>query len=54
MEFGEYFWFFSGDCCLADGFSEFEFSKDTDVDGIEYPRDEKRNQRIHDDIVELD
>ena len=51
MKFSEYFWLFSCDCCLTDSFSEFIFFQDTDIDRIEDPRDEKCDQRKHDDII---
>lgn len=54
MELSEYLGLFAGDCCLADGLSELVFSEDVDVDGIEYPGDEERDQREHDDIIEFD
>jgi hypothetical protein len=54
MELSEYLRFFSCDRCFADSFSEFKSSQDADVDRIEDPRDEKRDQCKHDDIVELD
>lgn len=54
MEFGEYLGFFAGDCSFADSLSEFELPEDADIDGIEYPRNEKRDQRKHDDVIEFD
>ena len=54
MELSEYLRFFSRDRCFTDGFSELKSFQDADIDRIENPRDEKRDQCKHDDVVELD
>ncbi len=54
VELSEYLGLFTRDRCFADGFSDLKFSEDMDVYRIEYPRDEKCNQRKHDDVVEFD
>jgi len=54
VELSEYLGLFTGDRCFANGFSDLKFPEDMDVDGIEYPRDEKCDQRKHNDIIEFD
>lgn len=51
VELSENLGFFSGDCRLTNGLAELIFPEDADIDRIQNPRDEKRYQRKHDDVV---
>lgn len=51
MELGKYGRLLTRDCCFTDSLSNLIFSEYVNVDRIENPRNEKCNQRKHDDII---
>jgi hypothetical protein len=51
MELSKYFGFFSSYCCFTDSLTNLIFSEYVNVDRIKNPRNEKRNQRKHNDVI---